>query len=172
MTTTAKPRTPGVARPSSTEQPVVYQSGFGNEFATEALPGALPLGQNSPQRAPYGLYAEQLSGTAFTAPRGANRRSWLYRIRPAAVHQPFRKIGSGRIESRFDTIPTPPNQLRWDPLPIPATPTDFVDGLVTMAGNGDPAAMTGCGIHVYAANQSMANRFFYDADGELLIVPS
>ena len=171
MTTTAKPRTPGGARPSATEEPLAYQSGFGNEFATEALPGALPVGQNSPQRAPYGLYAEQLSGTAFTAPRGANRRSWLYRIRPAAVHQPFRKIGSGRIESRFDTIPTPPNQLRWDPLPIPATPTDFVDGLVTMAGNGDPAAMTGCGIHVYAANQSMANRFFYDADGELLIVP-
>jgi homogentisate 1,2-dioxygenase len=171
MTTTAKPRTPGAARPLATEEPLAYQSGFGNEFATEALPGALPTGQNSPQHAPYGLYAEQLSGTAFTAPRGANRRSWLYRIRPAAMHQPFRKIGNGRIESRFDTVPTPPNQLRWDPLPIPVTPTDFVDGLATMAGTGDPAAMTGCGIHVYAANQSMANRVFYNADGELLIVP-
>ena len=96
-----------------------YQSGFGNEFATEALAGALPVGQNSPQRAPYGLYAEQLSGTAFTAPRAANRRSWLYRIRPAAMHQPFRMIANGRIESRFDAAPTPPNQLRWDPLPIP-----------------------------------------------------
>src|SRR3981189_1456567 len=92
-----------------------YQSGFGNEFATEALPGALPVGQNSPQRVPYGLYAEQLSGTAFTAPRGANRRSWIYRIRPAAVHLPFRKIGNGRIESGFGDVPTPPNQLRWDP---------------------------------------------------------
>src|SRR6266478_9978323 len=112
MTTTAKPRPPGAARPSVTEETLAYQSGFGNEFATEALPGALPIGQNSPQRPPYGLYAEQLSGTAFTAPRGANRRSWLYRIRPAAVHQPFRRIDNGRIESRFDAVPTPPNQLR------------------------------------------------------------
>jgi homogentisate 1,2-dioxygenase len=153
------------------DEALTYQSGFGNEFATEALAGALPIGQNSPQRAPHGLYAEQLSGTAFTAPRAANRRSWLYRIRPAAMHQPFRMIASGRIESRFDATPTPPNQLRWDPLPIPETPTDFIDGLTTMAGNGDPAAMSGCGIHIYAANQSMVDRYFYDADGELLIVP-
>ena len=148
-----------------------YLSGFGNEFATEALAGALPVGQNSPQRAPYGLYAEQMSGTAFTAPRGANRRSWLYRIRPAAVHEPFRARGNGRIESRFDGIATSPNQLRWDPLPVPAAPADFLDGLVTMAGNGDPAGMSGCGIHLYAANRSMADCFFYNADGELLIVP-
>jgi homogentisate 1,2-dioxygenase len=150
-----------------------YQSGFGNEFATEALPGALPEGQNSPQRAPYGLYAEQLSGTAFTAPRAANRRAWLYRIRPAAVHEPFRRIANGGIESRFDQLPTPPDQLRWDPLPLPSAtaPTDFIDGLVTMAGNGAPAAQNGCGIHMYAANRSMRDRFFYDADGELLIVP-
>ncbi len=150
---------------------LAYQSGFGNEFATEALPGALPVGQNSPQRCPYGLYAEQLSGTAFTAPRGVNRRSWLYRIRPAAMHRPFRMIGNGRIESRFDNVATPPNQLRWDPWPIPDAPTDFVDGLVTMAGVGEPRAQAGCGIHVYAANRSMSERFFYDADGELLIVP-
>ena len=148
-----------------------YQSGFGNEFATEALPGALPVGQNSPQRAAYGLYAEQLSGTAFTAPRGANRRSWLYRIRPAAVHEPFRRIDDGRIVDRFDEVTTPPNQLRWDPLPIPAAPTDFVAGLVTMAGNGDIATMTGCSIHLYAATCGMEHRYFYDADGELLIVP-
>jgi len=150
-----------------------YQSGFGNEFATESLPGALPEGQNSPQRAPYGLYAEQLSGTAFTAPRAVNRRSWLYRIRPAAVHEPFLRIGNGRIESHFGQTPTPPDQLRWDPLPIPpaSTPVDFVDGLVTMAGNGEPAAQNGCGMHLYAANRSMRDRFFYDADGELLIVP-
>jgi homogentisate 1,2-dioxygenase len=148
-----------------------YQSGFGNEFATEALTGALPAGQNSPQRAPYGLYAEQLSGTAFTAPRGANRRSWLYRIRPAAMHQPFRHLENARMVSRFDDERTPPNQLRWDPLPLPQSATDFVDGLVTMAGNGDPAAQSGCGIHMYTANTSMTERFFYDADGELLIVP-
>ena len=150
---------------------LIYQSGFGNEFATEALPGALPVGRNSPQRAPYGLYAEQLSGTAFTAPRAHNRRSWLYRIRPAAMHQPFERIDNGRLLSRFDEVPTPPNQLRWDPLPLPDRSTDFVDGLVTMAGNGGPAAQAGCGIHLYAANRSMDGRFFYDADGELLIVP-
>ena len=150
---------------------LTYQSGFANEFATEALPGALPVGRNSPQRAPFGLYAEQISGTAFTAPRSANRRSWLYRIRPAAVHEPFRAIAKGGIESRFGDAPTPPNQLRWDPLPIPTAPTDFIDGLVTMAGNGRPDAMTGCGIHIYVANRSMVDRFFYDADGELLIVP-
>jgi homogentisate 1,2-dioxygenase len=156
-----------------------YQSGFANEFATEALPGALPVGRNSPQRAPYGLYAEQLSGTAFTAPRAHNRRSWLYRIRPAAVHQPFERMPaddaggpSPRLVANFAQVPpTPPNQLRWDPLPLPDTPTDFVDGLVTMAGNGSAAAMSGCAIHLYAANRSMHDRFFYSADGELLIVP-
>ena len=148
-----------------------YQSGFGNEVATEASPGALPVGQNSPQRCPYGLYAEQLSGTAFTAPRGANRRSWLYRIRPAAVHLPFRRIDNGRYDGDFATAATPPNQLRWDPLPFPTAPTDFVSGIVTMAGNGDPSAQTGCAIHVYVANRSMTDRYFYSADGEMLIVP-
>ncbi len=142
-----------------------YQTGFANEFATEALPGALPNGRNSPQRAPYGLYAEQLSGTAFTAPRHSNRRSWLYRIRPAAMHQPFVPMAEGLLRSRFDEQPTPPDPLRWNPLPSPTVPTDFVEGLVTMAGN------TACGIHLYAANRSMETRFFYNADGEMLIVP-
>lgn len=143
-----------------------YLSGFANEFASEAVPGALPVGRNSPQRAPHGLYAEQLSGTAFTAPRHANRRSWLYRMRPAAMHEPFVPYaGATRWLSRFDEVPTPPNQLRWDPLPLPSAPTDFVDGMVSMAGNG------ACGIHLYAANRSMDTRWFYDADGELLIVP-
>ncbi|MFC7516638.1 homogentisate 1,2-dioxygenase [Herbaspirillum sp. GCM10030257] len=149
-----------------------YMSGFANEFATEALPGALPEGRNSPQKAPYGLYAEQLSGTAFTAPRSHNRRSWLYRIRPAAVHQPFQPIDSGRIVGDFSQVPpTPPNQLRWDPLPFPETPVDFVDGMVTMAGNGSAEAMSGCAIHLFAANRNMEGRYFYSADGELLIVP-
>ncbi|HYD93681.1 MAG TPA: homogentisate 1,2-dioxygenase [Noviherbaspirillum sp.] len=149
-----------------------YQSGFGNEFATEAIPGALPVGRNSPQKAPYGLYAEQLSGTAFTAPRSHNRRSWLYRIRPAAVHQPFTPLAGNKVVSDFSKAPpTPPNQLRWDPLPMPDAPVDFIDGWVTMAGNGSPDAMDGCAIHLYAANKSMQGRFFYDADGELLIVP-
>lgn len=149
-----------------------YQSGFCRQFATEALPGALPQGQNSPQRAPYGLYAEQLSGTAFTAPRSTNRRSWLYRMRPAAVHQPFRQIGNGALRSTpFNEVITPPNQLRWDPFPIPKNPTDFVDGLITIAGNGDVSAQLGIGIHVYVANSSMRDRFFHNSDGELLIVP-
>ena len=148
-----------------------YQSGFGNEFATEALPGALPVGRNSPQRCPYGLYAEQLSGTAFTAPRADNRRSWLYRIRPSAMHRPFERIDSGRFTSDFNAVAAPPNQLRWNPLPIPAAPTDLVQGLVTMAGNGEPQAQTGSGIHLYAANRSMQRRVFYNADGEMLFVP-
>jgi len=148
-----------------------YQSGFGNEFATEALPGALPHGRNSPQRAPYGLYAEQLSGTAFTAPRAFNRRSWLYRIRPAAMHAPFERVELGRVLSSFGPSSAGPNQLRWNPLPIPTRPTDFVEGLFTMAGNGSPDIQSGCGVHVYVANASMTDRFFYDADGELLIVP-
>jgi homogentisate 1,2-dioxygenase len=155
-----------------------YQSGFGNDFATEALPGALPVSRNSPQRAPYGLYAEQLSGTAFTAPRSHNRRSWLYRIRPAAVHRPFEPLAprAGEMRERLvasfhDMPPTSPNQLRWDPLPMATVPTDFVDGLITMAGNGSAETMSGCAIHLYAANRSMEGRFFYSADGELLIVP-
>ncbi len=148
-----------------------YQSGFGNEFATEALPGALPVGRNSPQRCAYGLYAEQLSGTAFTAPRADNRRSWLYRIRPSAMHRPFERIDAGLLTSDFDAVPASPNQLRWNPLPMPSVATDLVQGLVTMAGNGDPRAQTGAGMHMYVANASMEKRVFYNADGELLFVP-
>ncbi|MCX5539883.1 homogentisate 1,2-dioxygenase [Paraburkholderia sp. CNPSo 3076] len=156
-----------------------YMSGFANEFATEALAGALPAGQNSPQRCAYGLYAEQLSGTAFTAPRSHNRRTWFYRIRPGAVHQPFVPVtarldvnGAPRLVADFgDVPPTPPNQLRWDALPMPTEPTDFIDGWVTMSGNGSAASMSGCAIHLYAANRPMVDRFFYNTDGELLIVP-
>jgi homogentisate 1,2-dioxygenase len=148
-----------------------YQSGFGNHFATEALPGALPEGRNSPQRCPYGLYAEQFSGTAFTAPRAANRRSWLYRIRPAAVHGTFRALPEAALGGRFDAVATPPNRLRWSAPPLPRRPTDFIAGLATICGNGSPDAHSGCGIHWYVANRSMQERFFYDADGELLIVP-
>ena len=148
-----------------------YQRGFGNEFATEALPGALPEVRNSPQRVAFGLYAEQLSVTAFTVPRHANRRSWLYRIRPAAVHAPFHRIDAARLTNNFDTASASPNQLRWSPLPVPREPTDFVQGLFTIGGNGSPATQSGCAIYWYVANRSMRERFFYDADGELLIVP-
>jgi homogentisate 1,2-dioxygenase len=131
------------------------------------------VGQNSPQKAPFGLYAEQLSGTAFTAPRAENRRSWLYRLRPTASHRPYQPYkGAPLLRSApFDELPPNPNRLRWDPLPLPEVPTDFVDGLVTYAGNGDVAICAGMGIHLYAANQSMRDRAFQNADGELLIVP-
>ena len=149
-----------------------YQSGFGNEFATEAVAGALPVGQNSPQKHPLGLYAEQLSGTPFTAPRGSNRRSWLYRIRPSVVHKPYTPIaGTGLLRSTFEEVPATPNQLRWSPFEIPKEPTDFVQGIRTLGGNGNFQTHTGFAIHVYVANQSMTDRFFHNADGEMLIVP-
>ena len=151
---------------------IKYQSGFGNEFATEAVPGALPVGQNAPQRHPLGLYTEQFSGTPFTSPRATNRRTWTYRIRPSVTHRPYEEIDSKLIRSGpFTEVPTTPNQLRWDPLPIPEEKTDFVDGIVTLGGNGDPAMQMGVAIHLYAFNTSMKERFFYNADGELLIVP-
>lgn len=156
----------------ATPAPLKYLQGFGNHFVTEAVPGALPEGRNSPQRCPYGLYAEQLSGTAFTAPRHANRRSWLYRIRPAAMLQrPFRPLAHAGLASRFDALPVSPNPMRWSAPPIPREPTDFIDGLLTLGGTGSPESHAGCGIHWYLANRPMRDRFFYDADGELLIVP-
>lgn len=153
----------------TTDTPTLM-SGFGNEFATEALKGALPVGRNSPQRAPYGLYAEQLTGSAFTAPRGDNKRSWLYRIRPAAMHPPFEPLTQRHLTNEFGAEPTSPNQLRWNPLPTPGEAVDFVDSLVTYAGNGGPEAQTGAGIHLYAASRSMQQRHFYNADAEMLIV--
>lgn len=149
-----------------------YMSGFGNEFASEAVEGALPVGQNSPQKAPFGLYAEQLSGSAFTAPRGENRRSWLYRLRPSAQHPPFRPYEQNRqlASGPFTDAPANPNRMRWDPLPDAVPGTDFVDGLWTYGGNGAPREQTGIGIHCYRANRSM-QRVFFDSDGELLIVP-
>jgi homogentisate 1,2-dioxygenase len=154
---------------SDLEEPA-YLGGFGNDFATEALPGALPRGRNSPQRCPYSLYAEQFSGTAFTAPRHANRRSWLYRIRPAVTHRPFEPMESDFAPST-ELAALSPNQLRWDPLPMPTIPTDFIDGLAPVAGNGSAESHAGCGIYLYAANRSMQHRYFYSADGEMLIVP-
>jgi homogentisate 1,2-dioxygenase len=151
---------------------LTYQSGFGNEFATEASAGALPHGQNAPQQAPLGLYTEQLSGSAFTAPRAQNRRTWTYRIRPSVTHKPFTEAPQTLLlGGPFTDVPTPPTQLRWSPFTIPDAPTDFVDGLITIAGNGDPAEQSGVAIHIYAANRSMQDRYFYTADGELLIVP-
>ena len=149
-----------------------YLPGFGNEHGSEALAGALPIGRFSPQRCPYGLYAEKFSATAFTAPRAANRRTWMYRIRPSVVQGAFEPIANGLIRTGCDIARlTPPDQMRWDPFPVPENRCDFVDGLVTIAANGDAAAQIGIGIHVYLANVSMETRFFYCADGELLLVP-
>ena len=149
-----------------------YQPGFGNEFASEAVPGALPAGRNSPQRAPLGLYAEQLSGAAFTQPRAANRRTWVYRMMPSAAHPRFSRIGNGTLRGGpFDEIEPDPNRLRWDPLPLPDGLADFIEGLYTMAGNGDPRTRSGMAVHLYAVTASMTDRYFVDADGELLFVP-
>ncbi|MGS2723269.1 homogentisate 1,2-dioxygenase [Porticoccus sp. GXU_MW_L64] len=149
-----------------------YLSGFDNEHETEALEGALPQGMFSPQKVAYGLYAEKFTSTAFTAPRHQNRRTWFYRIRPSVAQGDYRQIDQGLVRSAPITeVVTPPTMYRWNPLPIPAEPTDFVDGLVTMAANGDLGAQAGIGIHHYRINRSMEDRFFYNADGELLFVP-
>jgi len=149
-----------------------YLSGFGNHHATEAVSGALPPGRNSPQRPAYGLYAEQLSGSAFTAPRHENRRSWLYRMRPTAQHLPFERYAGATLFTR-DTAsePLPPNRLRWGAIADPAPNTDWVDGVATMMANGDPTVLEGVAVHVYAANRDMETRIFFDADGELLFIP-
>src|SRR5277367_4676965 len=146
--------------------------GFGSHVATEAVPGALPVGRNSPQKVPFGLYAEQLSGTAFTAPRHENRRSWLYRLQPSANHPPFEPYARPTLlrSGPFEEVPPSPNRMRWDPLPYPSEPVDFIDGLVTYGGNGAPDG-GGCAIHLYAANRSMSARVFSSSDGELLLVP-
>ena len=158
-------------RPGST-QGSRYLIGFGNEHASEALPGALPVGRSSPQHCPYHLYAEKLTGTAFTVPRAHNRRTWLYRIRPSAQRGAFRPRDSRWLRSApiAEAEPTP-NRLRWSPFEIPGDPLDFVDGLATLGAGGDARLQLGIGIHLFRLNRSMEDRFFCDADGELLFVP-
>jgi homogentisate 1,2-dioxygenase len=149
-----------------------YLAGFGNEHQTEALPGVLPVGRFSPQQPALGLYAEQLSSTAFTVPRALNRRTWFYRIRPSVMHGDFRPMQTGLLRtSPVDQGAPLPDQMRWDPLEVPEEPADFLDGLITMAVNGNAATQAGVGVHVYLATTSMGRRYLYDADGELLIVP-
>ncbi|MND41635.1 Homogentisate 1,2-dioxygenase [compost metagenome] len=145
-----------------------YLSGFGNEFASEALPGALPVGQNSPQKAPYGLYAELFSGTAFTMTRSEMRRTWLYRIRPSALHPRFERLERQLAGGPLGAVT--PNRLRWSPQDIPSEPTDFIDGWVAMAANAASEKPAGISIYNYCANRSM-QRVFFNADGELLLVP-
>src|SRR4029450_3469968 len=147
---------------------------FGNDFETEALPGALPVGQNSPQQTAYGLYAEQLSGSPFTAPRGINERSWLYRIRPSVRHTARFKAAA------YTQWKTAPNthahelalaQLRWNPVPMPNVETDFVSGIRTMTTAGDVYTHTGMAAHIYVANADMVDDHFFNADAEMLVVP-
>ncbi|KQW40150.1 homogentisate 1,2-dioxygenase [Rhizobacter sp. Root404] len=154
------------------ESTLRYLTGFGNEHATEAVPGALPQGRNSPQRAPFALYPELLSGTAFTAPRHENRRTWLYRRQPSVVagrYQPYEHAfwRSGG-DPRTALAPEP---MRWAPLPIDTVDADFIDGMRTLAGNGDVEAQTGLSVHLYLATRSMDRRAFVNADGEMLVVP-
>jgi homogentisate 1,2-dioxygenase len=150
-----------------------YLSGFGAHHESEAIEGALPVGQNSPQQVAFGLYAEQLSGSSFTAPRSQNLRSWLYRLRPSAMHKPFRRVGEGHLRTApCREAECSPNRLRWGAFEPPEQATDFIAGLATVVTCGDASAQCGVGVHVYAANRSMEERrFCYDADGELLIVP-
>lgn len=156
-----------------TRNTYTYLSGFGNEFATEAMANTLPHGQNSPQKVNHGLYAEQLSGSAFTAPRSHNLRTWLYRIRPSVVHGQFEPLDKKNwLSAPFDGDVSP-NQLRWGAPLYPKQPTCFIEAMTTLAGGGAGAALglTGLAIHTYAATKNMADKFFYNADGELLIVP-
>jgi homogentisate 1,2-dioxygenase len=155
----------------SPSAPQRMMPGFGGSFESEAVAGALPVGRNSPQKVPYGLYAEQVSGSAFTAPRHENRHSWLYRMRPSADHRPYRPYmgAPSLLSAPFDEAS--PNRLRWDPLSLAQGEADFVDGLFTYGGNGDGSAREGMAVHLYAATQSMARKIFFDSDGELLIVP-
>lgn len=150
-------------------------TGFGSEFSSEdsRYPNSLPIGQNSPQKCPYGLYAEQLSGSAFTAPRTENKRTWFYRIRPSVVHQPFQKYNGGKyLKSSWDEQEPDPNQMRWNPFDIPQTgEQNFINGLHTICGAGEPKSRHGIAVHVYLCNTSMGNSAFYNTDGDFLIVP-
>jgi len=148
-------------------------TGFGSHFASEAVPGALPVGRNSPQSPAFGLYAEQFSTTAFTVPRAENRRTWFYRMRPSAAHGRFEPFAAapGIVSAPFTHEPVSPDRMRWDPWPLPDAPTDFVEGLATFGGNGDVTTGAGIAVQVYAANRSMERRVFQNSDGEMLFVP-
>ncbi len=161
------------AAKSVSEANLGYMSGFGNGFETEALPGALPIGRNSPQKCPYGLYAEQLSGSPFTAPRTTNERSWLYRIRPTVRHWGrFQKADTGLWRTApCAEVELPIAPLRWDPTPIPAENLTFLQGVRTITTAGDAATQSGMAAHIYLITQSMVDEYFYNADGEMLFVP-
>lgn len=145
-----------------------YLTGFGSFFSTEAVPGALPQNQNSPQKAPHDLYPEQLSGSAFTMRRSENLRSWLYRLQPSVVQKPFTPYAHKYWTSRITNFgQTPPNPLRWGPMPD-LQKVDFIDGLRTMVANSSDE---GSAAHLYCFTESMIERFFYNSDGEMILLP-
>lgn len=148
-----------------------YQTGFGNELESEAEPGILPRGRNSPQRPARGLVSELISGTTFSAPRAFNRRTYAFRARPSVMHGPFTPSSVSGLRTPPFAAPPNPNQLRWDPLPLPKSQQDFLDGITTICGNGSPITQSGAAIHIYRATASMVDRHFLDADGELILMP-
>jgi homogentisate 1,2-dioxygenase len=151
-----------------------YMPGFGNDFETEALPGALPQGRNSPQKCNYGLYGEQLSGTAFTAPSHQNERTWCYRIRPSVKHSHrYRKIDLPLWNTAPNVVTDVISlgQYRWDPVPYSDAPLTWLTGMRTMTTAGDVNTQTGMASHIYLVTASMEDTYFYSADSELLIVP-
>jgi homogentisate 1,2-dioxygenase len=164
----------GLVRSGMTETLPGYMPGFGNDFETEALAGALPRGQNSPQKVNFGLYAEQLSGTAFTAPRGQNERTWCYRILPSVRHVtkfsrvdvPYWKSAPDVDVSRISL-----GQYRWDPVSIGDEPMTWITGMRTMTTAGDVNIQVGMASHIYLVTESMVDEYFYSADSELLVVP-
>jgi homogentisate 1,2-dioxygenase len=150
----------------------IYNTGFGSYFESEATEGALPIGKNSPQKHPLGLYPEQINGSAFTCPRQDNLRTWVYRIQPSVVQSEFEPIVQLRLQSPpFNNMHANPTQMRWDPISMSKEPCHFIQGMVTWAGNGCAESFTGAAIHLYCANQSMDDTYFYNSDGEYLIVP-
>jgi homogentisate 1,2-dioxygenase len=153
------------------ESTLSYLYGFGNHFQTESIEGVFIHNRNSPQKVPFGLYAEQLSGSAFTMPRANNLRSWLYRIRPSVLHSHFKPYSQNHWLTPPFSHPMPPTQMRWNPMPYPTDKKDFIQGILTLAGNGSATTLSGAAIHLYALNTSMENCYFYNADGDLLIVP-
>jgi homogentisate 1,2-dioxygenase len=148
-----------------------YLSGFGNHFSTEAIPGALPLEQNSPQRPGHGLYPEQLSGSAFTAPRANNLYSWLYRMRPSVMHKRFHRLQKLTQQTFFKPQHIDPNQMRWNPLSPPSGKVNFLESIRTVCGTGSVLEQRGLQIHLYSFNQSMGSRYLMNADGDFLLVP-
>jgi homogentisate 1,2-dioxygenase len=148
-----------------------YLSGFGNHFSSEAIVGALPVNQNSPQKAPHGLYAEQLSGSAFTAPRAHNLYTWLYRVRPSVMHKAFKPLKELTAQTFFKPQHINPNQMRWNPIAASESGGDFVEGLRTVVGNGSSEEGRGLHVHLYSFSKAMGDRYFMNADGDFLIVP-